>query len=203
MQVVVDGLENRERIVLRHEPPLDDDEYYEFCLANEDLRIERSADGEIEIMPPAGLETGFRNNGLSGQLYDWTKRDGRGRSFDSNTEYILPNGAARSPDASWVHRAKLAGLSRDEKRKFPHLVPDFVVELMSPSDRLSRTQAKMQEWIDNGVALGWLIDADRRTVMVYRQGRAPEQRVDPKELRGEEPVDGFVLDLTDIFETNL
>ena len=104
-----------------------DDEYYDFCQANQDFQIERTADGEILIMPPTGGETGYRNSDLSSQLRVWAKKDGRGRSFDSNTEFILPNGAARSPDASWVERSRLSPLTRDQKRKFPPLCPDFVV----------------------------------------------------------------------------
>jgi Uma2 family endonuclease len=118
---------------------------------------------------------------------------------DSSTEYLLPSGAARSPDASWVDRARLAEVTREQKRKFTRLCPDFVVELTSPSDRLSRVQQKMREWIENGVQLGWLVDADNRTAYIYRPGREPEILVEPLRLEGEGPVAGFVLKLERIW----
>ena len=198
--MVYDGVETREMLRLMPEPPLSDDEYYDFCAANPDLRIERTSEGEIEIMPPTGFESGYRNNGISAQLYVWAEADGRGLAVDSNTEYLLPDGSARSPDASWVHRSRLAGLSSEQKRKFAPICPDFVVELMSPSDRLSRVQAKMHQWIDNGAQLAWLIDPDCRTVYIYRPGQPPEQLIGPMEVRGEHPVDGFVLALGRIFD---
>ena len=138
LQMVYDGVETREMLRLTPEPPLSDDEYFDFCAANPDLRIERTAEGEIEIMPPTGMESSYRNSNLTMQLSAWALRDGRGISLDSHGEFFLRDGSARSPDASWIHRSKLAPLTRKQKRKFPHLCPDFVIELMSPSDRLSR-----------------------------------------------------------------
>jgi Uma2 family endonuclease len=136
---------------------------------------------------------------LIAQLYNWAKRDGRGRAFDSNSEFFLPDGSARGPDAAWVHRERLASLTKEQKRKFLYLCPDFVVELVSPSDRLSKVQAKMSAWIGNGAALGWLIDADNRTVYVYRPGSDPERLANVDRIDGEGPVAGFQLDLTDIW----
>jgi Uma2 family endonuclease len=136
---------------------------------------------------------------LAGQLSAWSKRDGRGRAFDSNSEFFLPNGAARGPDAAWINKNRLAKLTKEEKKRFFHLCPDFVIELTSPSDRLSKVQAKMVEWIENGAALGWLIDADTQTVYVYRPGKEPERFVDIDFIEGEGPVKGFHLDLTDIW----
>ncbi len=202
MQLIIDNVEQQAPVIL-HPPPMSDDEFFDFCGLYPAFRIERSAEGEIIIMPPTGLETGYRNNDLSTQLHAWAKRDGRGKAFDSNTEYILPNGAARSPDASWVSNARLAGLTREQKRKFPRLCPDFVVELTSPSDRLPDVQRKMREWIDNGVELAWLPDADQRTAYLYRQGREPEQMVAPDRLQGEGPVAGFVLELADIWDPDV
>jgi len=129
--------------------------------------------------------------------------DDRGRSFDSNAEFLLPNGAARSPDASWVLRGRLTKLTREQKRKFMPLCPDFVVELTSPTDRLRQVQAKMREWMENGAQLGWLLDADRRTAHIYRPRRQPEKRVGPKRLAGEGPVGGFVLELVEIWDPDL
>ena len=180
--------------------PMNDDEYFCFCVQNPDLRIEREADGKIIIMPPAGLETGYRNSNIAMQLGTWAERDTRGRAFDSNTEYFLPDGAAFAPAASWILNDRIARLDKDEKKRFPHLCPDFVVELRSPSDRLPKLQAKMQQWIDNGAQLGWLIDADRRTIHVYRPGRDPEELVGLDYIIGEGPVEGFRLELQAIWQ---
>ncbi len=203
MQVVVRGIDETAPVHIRHRRPLTHDEYYEFCAANPDLRIELTAEGEIIIMPPTGVETGYRNSELTAQLRDWARRDGRGRAFDSNTEFLLPDGSALCPDASWVERTRLARLTREQKRKFTPIVPDFVVELTSPSDRLPRVRKKMESWIANGVKLAWLIDADRRTVYVYRPRREPEKLNAPPKLKGEGPVAGFVLDLAEIWDPDI
>jgi len=199
MQIVLNNVETREPIRIDPVEKMSDEGFYEFCVANPDLRIERNAEGEILIIPPTGLETGFRNNDLAVQLGSWAKRDGHGRAFDPNTEYILPNGAARSPDASWVSQAQLEKPPKAQKRKFPSLCPEFVLELASPLDRLSTLRRKMREWIDNGAQLGWLMDADNRTVFVYRPGREPEERAGIERIEGEGPVVGFVLELSDIW----
>jgi Uma2 family endonuclease len=197
MQILVEELERP--MAIQWERGMTDDEYFQFCADNPDLRIERSPEGDILIMPPAGGESSFRNSELTAELRNWTRKDGRGRAFDSSVEYFLPSGAAYSPDASWVLRSRLDKLTRDEKRKFPRLCPDFVVELMSPSDRLSKAKVKMREWIENGAQLGWLLDPDRRTAYIYRPGREPEQLVNPERLTGDGPVTGFVLELPDIW----
>jgi len=187
-------------LIYHPERCMDDEEYYRFCINNSDLRIEREPNGEIVIMPPPGGETSYRNNELTRQLGNWARKDGRGMAFDSSGEFFLPKGAAYMPDAGWVLKSRLAKLSKDEKRRFPHLCPDFVVELLSPSDRLSRARRKMQTWIDNGAQLGWLIDADHRTVYVYRPGQPPEQLTDITHVDGEGPVEGFRLELEDIWK---
>jgi Uma2 family endonuclease len=188
MQMVLNDIETDSPIRIQPARRMSDEEYFRFCVANPDRRIERTAEGEIVIMPPT--ETSNRNMDLSSQLQQWAKRDGRGKTLDSNVEYILPSGAARSPDASWVLRSRLATLTADQKKKFPPLCPDFVVELRSPSDRLRQVQAKMPEWMDNGAKLGWLINPEARTVYVYR-------------VQGDVPVDGFVMDMTDIWDPDL
>jgi Uma2 family endonuclease len=203
MQVVLNDIEKDSTIRFQPVRPMSDEEFFRFCAANPDLRIERTAEGEIEIMPPTGFETSHRNAGLTAQLYNWARRDGRGKVFDSNAEYILPSGAARSPDASWVLRSRLATLTPEQKKKFPPLCPDFVVELRSPSDRLREVQAKMREWIDNGSKLGWLIDPTTRTVYVYRPGQTTERLVDPRRVEGEPPVDSFVLEMAGIWNPDL
>ena len=134
-------------------------------------------------------------------MRNWAHKDGRGQAFDSSVEYILPSGAAYSPDASWVLNSRITKLTKEQKRKFPPLCPDFVVELMSPSDRLPKTKAKMQEWIANGVQLGWLLDPDHRTAYIYRPDQEPEQLTNPERLAGEVPVAGFVLELAGIWTT--
>jgi len=197
MQIRVE--ESERPTAIQWERGMTDDQYFEFCANNPELRVERTAEGDIVIMPPAGFETGDRNSELIRQLRNWALDDRRGRVFDSNTEYLLPNGAAYAPDASWVLQSRLDRLTRDEKRKFPHLCPDFVIELMSPSDRLAKVKAKMGEWTANGAQLGWLLDPDHRTVYIYRPGREPEQLVNPERLAGEGPVLGFVLELAGIW----
>ena len=203
MQLVLKDIATPSSIRIEPDQRVTQDEFYDFCMANPDLRIELTAEGEIVIIPPTGAETGYRNNEIARQLGNWTRRDGRGRAFDSNTEYLLPDGSALSPDASWVDRVRLARLTREQKRKFPPLVPDFVIELTSPSDRLTRVRKKMEAWISNGVKLGWLLDADRRTAYVYRPRRAPEKMVAPKELKGEGPVSGFPLELAEIWDPDI
>lgn len=179
------------------------DEFYDLCVANPDLRMELTANGKIIVIPPTGGETSYRNSDLTAQLHNWARRDKRGCAFDSNAEYLLPDGSALSPDASWVKRETLASLTREQKRKFPPVAPDFVIELVSPSDRLSVARKKMQAWISNGVKLGWLLDPDRRTVYIYRPRHEPEKLVAPPVLKGEAPVTGFILDLAEIWHPDI
>ena len=148
----------------------------------------------------ASGETGYRNSILTAQLTAWSQRDGRGRAFDSGTLFLLPNGAARSPDASWVPKTRLDRLTKEEKKRFMPLCPDFVVELISPSDRLPTVKAKIREWMENGAALGWLIDPDRRTVYISRPGEDAEALVGVDRVTGEGPVEGFRLELADIWQ---
>jgi Uma2 family endonuclease len=199
LQIVLNDIETQVPLHLRPVRRMSDDELFDFCVANPSLRIERTAEGEILVMAPTGLETANRNMDLSAQLQRWAKRDGRGKAFDSNAEFILPDGAALSPDASWVLNSRLNALTREQKRKFPPLCPDFVVELTSPADRLPQVKKKMAEWMKNGAQLGWLIDADHKTVYIFRPDQPPEQLVAPSNISGEGPVAGFKLELDDIF----
>jgi Uma2 family endonuclease len=178
-----------------------EEEFYEFCSLNEDYRIERTAQGDILVMPPAGFETGDQNAELTEQLRRWARRDARGVASDSSTGFQLPNGAIRSPDAAWVLKSRLAKLTREQRRRFAPLCPDFVVELTSPSDRLSKVQEKMREWMENGAQLGWIIHADGEEVHIYRSSGI-EILKRPDQVSGEGPVEGFVLELAEFWEPN-
>jgi Uma2 family endonuclease len=182
---------------------LTDDQFLQLCLLNRDLRLERTAEGDLIVMPPTGAETGNRNSELTRQLANWTRKDGRGAGFDSSTGFKLPNGADRSPDGAWVLRSRLAELTSDQKQKFLPLAPDFAIELKSPGDALSDVLAKMEEYRECGVLLGWLINPETRRVHVYRPGKEVEVLEDPVEVSGEPELPGFVLDLREIWEPNL
>jgi Uma2 family endonuclease len=175
--------------------PLDDDELLAFCAKNRELRIERTKDGELIIMPPTGSETGRKNFALIGKLAVWVERDGTGVGFDSSTGFILPNGAERAPDAAWVKKERWFALSEEQRQKFAPLCPDFVVELRSPTDTLAELCDKLEEYIESGARLGWLIDPFERRVHVYQPGRPPEVLADPGEVAGDPVLPGFVLPL--------
>jgi Uma2 family endonuclease len=181
---------------------LTEDQFFEFCQINRDLRIERTAEGDLVIMPPEGGATGNRSAILVTFLTQWALQDGTGVTFGSSTGFILPNGAMRAPDAAWVRRSRLATLTADQKQKFLPLCPDFVVEIRSPSDRLRSLQEKVQEYIDNGAQLGWLIDPQSRVVYVYRPGQPVERLEDPLTLTGDPVLPGLALDLRTIWEVN-
>ncbi len=180
---------------------LTDDQFYELCLANRDLRLERTATGEIIIMPPVGGETGHRNIEISFQLQAWSSQNDLGIAFDSSTGFKLPNGAERAPDASWIKRDRWNTLNAEQKRKFPPLCPDFVIELRSETDSLKTLQLKMLEYIDNGAKLGWLIDPKTQKVAIYRLGKQVEILQNPASLSGEDVLPDFVLNLSSIFQT--
>lgn len=188
-------------LVLHTRPALDMDEqqFFEFCQLNGDWRIERTSEGDLEIMPPTGGETGNRNLKLVLQLGAWAERDGSGVGFGSSTGFILPNGAVRSPDAAWVRRERLAPLTADQKQKFLPLCPDFAIELRSPSDSLTVLQKKLLEYVENGARLGWLIDPESKQVHVYRPDRDSQRLDETSELSGEPELPDFVLDLRAIW----
>lgn len=177
---------------------LTDEAFYELCRSNPDVKFERTATGELIVMSPTGGETGDRNRRLTQRLGNWTDEDGTGLSFDSSTGFKLPNGSERSPDASWVRGDRWAALTPEQRQKFPPLAPDFVVELRSASDDLNPLQAKMQEYIENGVQLGWLINPQDQQVEIYRAGRPVEILQSPQSLSGESVLPGFTLDLSRI-----
>ncbi|MDQ3801233.1 MAG: Uma2 family endonuclease [Acidobacteriota bacterium] len=176
-----------------------DDEFENLCRRNPDLQIELTKEGELVIMPPTGGETGIRNFSLIGYFFNWVEKDQNGVGFDSSTLFILPNGARRSPDLAWVKKEKWDALSEEEKKKFPPFCPDFVVELRSPSDLPGNLRAKMEEYIENGAALGWLIDPLERKVYVYRPNAEIEILENPESVSGEPELKDFTLNMAKIW----
>lgn len=188
-------------LVVRFRPviELSEDEFFEFCQLNSELRIERNAQGELLIMPPAGMGTGRRNADITAQLVNWAKRDGRGIAFDSSTGFRLANSAMRAPDASWIVRSRLEQLTKEQQDVFAPICPDFVLELRSPSDTLRSLQLKMQEYLETGARLGWLIDPIRERAYIYRPGNTIERLDRPDRISGDPELPGFVLDLREIW----
>jgi len=192
-----------ESVVVHFEPSklrMNDEEFFEFCQLNPALRIERTSEGDIIVMAPTGGKTGRQNAKLIVALGNWAVKDGTGQVFDSSTEFILPNSAGRSPDASWIRNERWNSLTAKEQEQFPPLCPDLVVELRSRTDSLADLKSKMDEYINNGAQLGWLIDPLERKVNVYRPGAIPEVLDDPKEVSGEPLLPGFVLDVQALWD---
>ena len=177
-----------------------DTSYLAFCRANPNLRVERTAEGEILIVPPAGFESSNRNAKVTAQLDRWAEKDGRGAASDSSAQFMLQDGSALSPDAAWVSNSALQRVPRAKRKEFLPLCPEFVIEVMSPSDRLKQAKAKMEQWIGNGAQLAWLIDGDAQTVYVYRKGHAVKTHRGIAKLAGEGPAEGFVLHLNAIWK---
>lgn len=188
-------------MVLHQLPELQmsDEQFYQFCQDNPTWNLERSATGEILVTAPTGAATGERNFDLIGQLWLWTKRNSRGKGFDSSMGFRLPNGAVRSPDAAWVLKSRWEALSPEERQGFPGLCPDFVLELRSPTDLLTTLQDKLQEYLANGTQLGWLIDPIEGQVWVYRPEQAVAVLAKPAQVSGDPLLTGFVLDLQDFW----
>ena len=179
------------------------EQFDELAIANTDVRMELTAQGELIVMPPTGGTAGWRNASISAQLYNWAVEDKTGKSFDSSTEFTLPSGSRRSPDASWLKLERWNHLTPEQQDGFPPIAPDFVIELVSPSDlknqRYEDLQQKMQEYLDNKVRLGWLVEPRAKTVEIYRLGQAVEILQSPKTLSGEDVLPEFVLDLEPIW----
>ena len=176
-----------------------DDKFVEMVAANQDLRLELSSQGKLSIMSPTGGETGDRNLELGGQVWFWNRQKGLGKAFDSSTGFKLPNGATRSPDVSWIKIERWNALTTEQRKKFLPLCPDFVIELVSESDDLADTQAKMREYIANDLRLGWLINPKSQQVEIYRPNQEIEILQSPANLSGEDVLPGFILDLQPIF----
>ena len=180
--------------------PMSDQQFAEFCAGHPDLVFEMTAEGELLVMPPTYSLTGTQNNEILRQLGNWARRDGRGVASDSSTGFVLPDGARRSPDASWTLKSEIAKLSPESRSGFWHLCPAFVIELRSKSDRMRIVREKMREYIANGAKLGWLIDSDTRTVEIYRPDHEPEVLTGVELVSGEGLVDGFALRLAPVWD---
>ena len=191
-------------IVLRLDPfvQLTDDVLAKLSSLNDTLRIEKNADGDLEILPPTLPTSGNQNANIAADLGIWTRSDGNGVAFDSDTGFTLPNGAVRAPDASWILKTRLAELTQEQRQGFWRISPDFVIELRSSSDTLTGIQRKMAEYMENGVRLGWLIDplGPGRRVYIYRPNAEVEILAGPESLSGEPELSGFTLDLKPIWE---
>ena len=184
---------------LRPDLTLTDQAFEQLCHNNPDLRLERTAQGELIAMAPSGSETGYYNSDISGQLWQWNRKLQQGITFDSSSGFTLPNRAIRAPDAAWIEKSRWQAIPAEQRRKFAPICPDFVIELKSPSDDLTVLQGKLEEYRDNGVRLGWLIDPENYQVFCYRPQRAVEIFDNPRNLSGEDVLVGFVLDLQVFF----
>jgi Uma2 family endonuclease len=192
-------------IVLRLDPivRLTDDVLLKLSSLNDALRIEKNAEGDLEVLPPGNITSGNQNSLINRRLGNWSEEDGTGEIFDSSSGFTLPNGAIRGPDASWVLKSRLAELTNEEKiHGFARISPDFVIELRSNSDSLTGLRRKMEEYVENGVRLGWLIDPldPLRRVYIYRPEADVEILEGPESLSGEPELPGLILDLKTIWE---
>ena len=186
-----------------HWPPsihLMNDQFFDFCQVNKELRIELTAQGDCEIMAPTGGSTSWRNSRLITQLSVWADLEGSGVVFDSSGGFVLPNGAIRSPDVSWVKRTRLLTLTEIQKQRFLPLCPDFVIELRSPSDSMKNLQDKMQEYSENGASLGWLIDPEAQQVLVFQPKTAILLLDKPQFLLTDNLLTGFSLDMQKLWD---
>ncbi len=179
------------------------EQFEQLAYAEQLARLELTANGELIVISPTGGEAGRKNRRLTQQVGNWADRDGTGEAFDSSTVFVLPSGARRSPDVSWIKLDRWNQLTQQQQDGFPPITPDFVIELVSPSDiknqRYEDLQAKMQEYLDNGVKLGWLIEPSAKTVEIYRSQQPVEILKNPQTLSGENILPRFTLDLSEIF----
>ncbi|MGD1713800.1 Uma2 family endonuclease [Dapis sp. BLCC M172] len=170
--------------VLELKLDLTKEQFWQLCRENDDLRFEQTANGDLIIMPPTGSSTGKINADLIYQLMAWRRQNNLGEVFDSNSGFLLPNGAKRSPDASWIKQERWDALTSEEQIYLAPICPDFLIELMSPTDSLLKTREKMQEYIENGAELGWLINRKQQQVEIYRQGQEVEILDNPNIVLG-------------------
>lgn len=180
--------------------PMTDEEFSAFCAEHPDLNFEMTAEAELIVMPPTSSLSGASNSDVDVQLGIWARKDRRGVVCDSSTGFVLPNGARRSPDASWTLKSRVQRLGDATKKGFWHLCPNFVIEIKSDADRLSPLQKKMREYIEQGAELGWLINPAKKTIEIYRPNGSVETLADVKKIAGEGPVTGFVLNLKYVWD---
>lgn len=171
-----------------------DEQFYQLCLSNPELTIERDAAGRLIVMSPVGGDSGSREMDLGGEVYIWNRQTQLGKVFSSSTLFKLPGGGSRSPDVAWVELSRWEALTPEQRQKFPPIAPDFVIELRSRSDNLQTLQDKMLEYLQSGVRLGWLFNPQNQQVEIYRQGQTKEVRSLPTQLSGEDVLPGFVLE---------
>ncbi|MBD1845080.1 Uma2 family endonuclease [Cyanobacteria bacterium FACHB-63] len=172
---------------------LSDEQFYQLCIHNPELNIERNTKGVLIVMPPVGGDSGKREASYIVDLGIWNRQTNLGEVFSSSTLFRLPNGGDRSPDAAWIERSRWLALTPEQRQKFPPIAPDFVIELRSRTDSLSDLQEKMQEYLDSGVRLGWLFNPQDQQVEIYRQEQAKEVKSLPTKLSGETVLPGFEL----------
>jgi Uma2 family endonuclease len=184
----------------RPEKPMSDEDLMRFCAANDFLRVERDANGEILVMTPAGSKTSRMNSRITRLLDEWAEADGRGIAFDSNGGFKLPDGSVRAADAAWVHKSRWDMLSDADQARFAPLCPDFIIELRSPNDSLAELKQKMEQWIANGVQEGWLIDPENKTVSIYRPAEQAGTLAQPSSVQGSGAIAGFELVMARIWE---
>ena len=193
-----------ETIVLKTDAlSMTDDEFFMFCQENDTLNLERDSKGNIYIMAPTGLFTSYHNNDLSGQLRDWNRKHKKGYTFDSNAGFTLPNNAVRSPDGAWIEKSRFEALSIEDREKFAPICPDFIFELKSNSDTLKVLVDKMNEWVENGCKLAWLIDRDSKNIHIFKPGENVVIKTFDQEIHGEDILSGFVLDLSILNNNNI
>jgi Uma2 family endonuclease len=188
------------QIALRFDTPggLDDEAFWELCQANEELCLERTADGGVIVMAPAGNRSDERGGELFGHLWTWNRRQGRGRCNSSSAGFTFPSGAVLSPDVAWISHQRLAATTPEDQERFVHAVPEFVAEVVSPSQTRDALRPRMIDYIEQGVLLAWLVDPQTQTVEIFRPGREPETLNRPGSLCGEEPLPGLVVPMKGI-----
>jgi Uma2 family endonuclease len=184
---------------LRFDRPMTDEELMRFCAENETVHVERDAKGELIVMSPTGSEGSGWNSEIITDLNLWARQDGRGKVFDSNGGFTLPDGSMRAPDAAWVLLRRWNALSREDQKRFAPICPEFVIEVRSETDKLHDLQAKMEMWIANGAEVAWLIDPLEKAVTIYRPGEQPELLAQPTSVQGTGPIAGFELVLARIW----
>jgi Uma2 family endonuclease len=201
MAEVLDEIEGPPPLVVRTAPvfEMNDDDLFRFCQINHQLRIERTSKGDLIFMPPAGGSSGRGNAKLTYFFSAWAEPEGSGQIFDSSAGFKLPNRAMRAPDVAWVRNERLEKLSNEDWERFLPLCPDFVLELRSPSDSLTSLQEKMEEYVENGAQLGWLLDPKSKTVYIYKPGEPVQIIKNPGQLSGDLVLPGFVLDLPEVW----